>query len=560
MRPVGKHIAGMLANLTTVGLDPKKLELLGLSLGGVSMTFVAKNFQQITGRNISKLTALDPTGPCVRHLGPKDRLDPSDADFVLHIATNIGGYGIGTPVGHVSVYVNGGEYQLGALPSYLCDNLCSHIQAFLIWISVMENPGKFIMMQCDSQQQARDHNCFERKPMVTNTLDLYTDRNKPEQVIKEQNMLKMEKTLESINKVICVVVVIQLMCTLVTAVEYNETNEGYAQNFLPICPGAKKPAEIKPEHLSKLKIAVFAGGTLMYSKWTSYNYRNIKTLAMDPNIDFRRKTIVYCPGYMEYTALPVGRLLMLKYKNMGYNALTLEYVDFTSNIFPVVARVMRPVGKHIAGMLANLTAVGLDPKKLELLGVSLGGLSMTFVAKNFQQITGRNISKLTALDPSGPCVRHLGPKDRLDPSDADFVLHIATNIGGYGLGTPVGHVSVYVNGGEYQPGALPSYLCDNLCSHMQAFLIWISVMENPGKFIMMQCDSQQQARDHKCSKRKPMVKHSLDLYTDRNKPGIYYLATSSKYPYYLGKKGLKRSGSEFLNHISDLNVVDILRV
>ncbi|XP_063363392.1 phospholipase A1 member A-like [Cydia amplana] len=352
----------------------------------------------------------------------------------------------------------------------------------------------------------------------------------------------------------------QLMCALVTAVEYNETSEGYAQNFMPFCPGVGKPAEIKPEHLSKLKIAVLADGSLLFSKWTSYNYRNIKTLAMDPNIDFRRKTIVYCPGYTEHTRLPVGRFLMLQYKRLGYNVLIIEYIDFTTNIFPVVPRVLRPVGKHIAEMLANLTTVGLQPKKLELLGLSLGGVSMTFIAKSFQQITGRNISKLTALDPTGPCVRHLGPEGRLDPSDADFVLQVATNIGGYGLGTPVGHVSVYVNGGEYQPGAFPSYLCDNLCSHMQAFLIWISVMENPGKFVMMLCDSQQQARDHNCFERKPMVTNTLDLYTDKSKPGIYYLATSSKYPYYLGKKGLKRSGSEALNHISDLNAVDVLRV
>ncbi|XP_063363400.1 phospholipase A1 member A-like [Cydia amplana] len=277
-------------------------------------------------------------------------------------------------------------------------------------------------------------------------------------------------------------------------------------------------------------------------------------------MDLRRKTIVYCPGYLEYTAFPVGRVLMMQYKRLGYNMLILEYVHFTANIFPIVARLMRPVGKHVAELLANLTTVGLEPNKLELVGLSLGGVSMAFVAKNFQQITGKNISKLTALDPTGPCIRHLGPEDRLDPSDADFVLHVATNVGGHGIGTPVGHVSVYVNGGEYQPGALPSYLCDNLCSHLQAFLIWISVMENPGKFVMMLCDSQQQARDHNCFERKPMVTNTLDLYTDGNKPGIYYLATSPKYPYYLGKKGLKRSGAVILNHISDLNAVDVLRV
>ncbi|XP_047993780.1 phospholipase A1 member A-like [Leguminivora glycinivorella] len=374
-------------------------------------------------------------------------------------------------------------------------------------------------------------------------------------MIIEQKMISLK--MDSVTKVLCIAIV---MCNVVTAVEYNQTSEGYAQNFMPICPGVDKPAKIKPEHLSKLKIAAFAGGSLLFSKWTSYNHRNIKTLALDPNIDFRRKTIVYCPGYTEHTTLPVGRLLMLMYKRMGYNTLILEYIDFTTFIFPIVPRVMRPVGKHIARMLADLTTVGLNPKKLELLGLSLGGVSMTFIAKSFQEITGRNISKLTALDPTGPCVRHLGPKDRLDPSDADFVLHVATNTGGYGIGTPVGHVSVYVNGGEYQPAPVSLYLCDNICSHMQAFFLWISVLENPGKFMMLQCDSLPQARNHNCFERKPMVTNNLDLYTDKRKPGIYYLATSTKYPYYLGEKGLERSGSEALSHISELNAVDLLQV
>ncbi|XP_061714825.1 phospholipase A1 member A-like [Cydia pomonella] len=365
----------------------------------------------------------------------------------------------------------------------------------------------------------------------------------------------MEKILDT--KVICVVVM--LLCALVTTVEYNETNEGYAQNFMPICPGVGKPADIKPKNLGKIKIAVFDGGPILFSKWTSYNYRNIRTLVKDPNIDLRRKTIVYCPGYFEYTALPVGRILMMQYKRLGYNVLILEYVHFTTNIFPVVARLMRPVGKHVAALLANLTTVGLEPKKLELIGLSLGGVSMAFVAKNFQQMTGRNISKLTALDPTGPCVRHLGPEDRLDPSDADFVLHVATNSGGYGSSIPHGHVSVYVNGGEYQPGFVSMYMCDNVCSHLQAFFIWISALDNPGKFIMVQCDSQQQARDHNCFESN-LKTNTLDLYTDKNKPGIYYLATNTRYPYYLGKKGLKRSGAEILNHISHLNAVDVLRV
>lgn len=69
---------------------------------------------------------------------------------------------------------------------------------------------------------------------------------------------------------------------------------------------------------------------------------------------------------------------------------------------------MRPVGRHVAEVLAQLTADGLDPSKLELIGFSLGGQTVSFIAKNFQQITGRNVSKITSLEPSGPCFRNLG--------------------------------------------------------------------------------------------------------------------------------------------------------
>ncbi|XP_061714838.1 phospholipase A1 member A-like [Cydia pomonella] len=193
-------------------------------------------------------------------------------------------------------------------------------------------------------------------------------------------------------------------------------------------PNLSKPAEIKPEHLDNLKIEVLGNGSLLEAKWTSYNYHNVKALVKNPHVDFRRKTIVYAPGYFEPTAIPLGRNLMVLYKKLGYNVLLLEYVAFTSNIYPVVVRLSRPIGNHVGEMLAKLTTVGLDPKKLELVGLSLGGVIMPFIARGlFHQITGRKISSITALGPSGPCVRHLGPDQRLDPSDADFVLHIATN-------------------------------------------------------------------------------------------------------------------------------------
>lgn len=221
---------------------------------------------------------------------------------------------------------------------------------------------------------------------------------------------------------------------------------------------------------------------------------------------------------------------------------------------------MRPVGRHAAKMLIVLMEEGLDPKKLEIVGLSLGAHTMSYLAKKFQEITGKNISRLTGLDPSGPCFRNLGPEDRLDMSDADFVDVIKTNIDGYGLAAPTGHVNFYVNGGEYQPGDVLWMPCNVLCSHIRSYTLWIAALKHPGKFIALQCDSVQQARNRECYERKPLVTNLLGLNVDKSKEGIFYLATDNNYPYYLGEKGLKRENDFILRSLKMINEEAVIKM
>ncbi|XP_063535815.1 lipase member H-B-like [Cydia strobilella] len=354
-------------------------------------------------------------------------------------------------------------------------------------------------------------------------------------------------------KVICFAV---SFFVLAETLEYSRVGQGYHRGILPDCPGSTKPAEITPNSLRNLKISVFGSRASL----TTYSYYHVKRIARHPEIDFNKKTIIYVPGYLDLSAVPIRRSLVQLYQDLGYNVLILDYEAFDSGEMPVAARLMPPVGKHVAEMLSNLTTLGLDPKKLELVGLSLGGQAISFIAKNYREITGRNISSLTALDPAGRCFRHLGPHQRLDPSDADFVLSIATNMDEMGIATPVGHVTFYVNGGEFQPADLWWLPCDTLCSHVKSYILWLSALINPGKFVGLQCDSIQQARDFNCFDRKPLVTNTMDLYTDRSKPGIYYLSTLHKYPYYLGKEGVYRSSEPVLKQLSYLNVADKLLV
>lgn len=221
---------------------------------------------------------------------------------------------------------------------------------------------------------------------------------------------------------------------------------------------------------------------------------------------------------------------------------------------------MRPVGIHAAEMLANLTRIGLNPKKLEVIGLSLGAQTMSFIAKNYRLQTGMNISRLTGLDPSGPCFRNLGPEDRLDESDADFVDVVNTNIDGYGMGAPVGHVNFYVNGGEYQPNILIWLPCNILCSHIRSYTIWVAALQHPNTFIAMQCESVQHARERKCFDKTPSVTNVLGLKTDRSKKGVFYLGTYGAYPYFMGEKGLEKESEPFESNLEELNRDDLIEI
>ncbi|XP_053607007.1 pancreatic lipase-related protein 2-like isoform X2 [Plodia interpunctella] len=356
-----------------------------------------------------------------------------------------------------------------------------------------------------------------------------------------------------------VVPVLTILASSVNAFISNKTLEGYPAGFLPDCPGSLKPVTISKENLRYVEIYV-SGAKAPQGKRILYTYQTMAAMAKDPTMDYSRRTLFYIGGYMDTADYPLGTTMEIFYKKKGYNVWLLDALRFMINEYPVAARAMLGVADRVAEMLAYLTATTkFDPKKLDMIGVSLGGHTISFIAKRFTKLTGMKISRLTGLDPAGPCFRDHDPEGRLDDSDADFVDVIKTNIEGYGMAAPIGHVNIYVNGGEFQPGDFYWLTCSTFCSHIRAFTLWVAALFSPpNSFIAMKCDSVQEARDHKCYKRKPLETNVLGPDVDRNKTGIYYLATSNFFPYYLGKGGLKKNSDYFTKRLKEINSMDVL--
>jgi len=132
----------------------------------------------------------------------------------------------------------------------------------------------------------------------------------------------------------------------------------------------------------------------------------------------------------------------------------------------------RVVAAQVAKVVQQFHAEGLSLDDVHLIGHSLGAHTCGEVGKFFNGKVGR----ITGLDPASPGYEDLDFV-KLDATDAQFVDAIHTDgrdnqksttdklmCGGLGTMDVSGHVDVYVNGGEGQPGCkkLTAGMCDYL--------------------------------------------------------------------------------------------------
>ncbi|CAH2056882.1 unnamed protein product, partial [Iphiclides podalirius] len=340
---------------------------------------------------------------------------------------------------------------------------------------------------------------------------------------------------------------VSVLFLLSVVVADRRAEEGYPRGLTSFCPGSTKPASIPRSQLKYLFFVVQGKG----GSRKTYTYWDAKNIASDPRVDLSRKTVVVAIGYLDSTNFPISSIFAKEYVARGYNVILVDNQRFATVHYFLASRLMRPVGLHVAEVLAQLTQSGLDPSRLELLGFSLGAHTASYTAKNYQLLTGRNISRIYGLEPAGPCFRDLGSADRLAASDADFVQVVHTNIDGFGMAARMGHVDFYVNGGEFQPSDLNLFPCTTTCSHFKVLFYWLAALRHPDGFVAIQCESIQQARDASCYGRAPQT-NLMGPNADDTKPGIFYLSTGKHFPFYLGRKGLREEYAAW-RRISDIN-------
>ncbi|XP_017954813.1 vitellogenin-2-like [Drosophila navojoa] len=182
------------------------------------------------------------------------------------------------------------------------------------------------------------------------------------------------------------------------------------------------------------------------------------------------------------------------------------------------------IGDYISLGLKQLTDAN-PSAEIHLIGHSLGAHIMAFAARQYQNLTGRLVDRVTGLDPAKPCFKAQSRSDGKASDIARFVDVIHTNAGLLGEDSPVAHADFYPGGDDpIQNGCIFFE-----CSHSRA-IEYFAESVYPGQeqnFLASKCSSMENMRAKACSS-----SHSVMGYeVDKNATGIYYLEVNSKPPF-----------------------------
>uniref|UniRef100_A0A8B9NGH6 triacylglycerol lipase n=1 Tax=Accipiter nisus TaxID=211598 RepID=A0A8B9NGH6_9AVES len=144
----------------------------------------------------------------------------------------------------------------------------------------------------------------------------------------------------------------------------------------------------------------------------------------------------------------------LQKREKDANVVVVDWLSLAHQLYTDAVNNTQIVGKSIARLLDWLQENPLfQLENVHLIGYSLGAHVAGFAGNHVHGTIGR----ITGLDPAGPMFEGVDPSKRLSPDDANFVdvLHTYTRetLGvSIGIQMPVGHVDIYPNGGDFQPG------------------------------------------------------------------------------------------------------------
>ncbi|XP_053530736.1 lipase member H isoform X4 [Ictalurus punctatus] len=251
-------------------------------------------------------------------------------------------------------------------------------------------------------------------------------------------------------------------------------------------------------------------GTNLYVRLLLYTRANLDCGLELPHHNFTkvplfhvtRPTTFVIHGYRPTGAPPIwiNHITRLLAEQADMNVLVVDWNRGAANLnyFTAVANTRR-TATNITAFIRRMTDEGACLDSIHLIGVSLGAHVAGFIGA----MLGGQVGRITGLDPAGPMFAGVPPEERLDPTDAQFVDVLHTDMNSFGLQGANGHIDFYANGGLDQPGCPKTIFSGKsyfVCDHQRSVFLYLCSLNRTCRLTAFPCSTYTDFINGQCSR------------------------------------------------------------
>ncbi|XP_078032903.1 pancreatic triacylglycerol lipase-like [Augochlora pura] len=243
------------------------------------------------------------------------------------------------------------------------------------------------------------------------------------------------------------------------------------------------------------------------------------------HFDPKKPTKLVTHGWVNSEGSDAFRLIRDAYLQHGdFNVIAIDWSTITLRPYIWATKRVVMVAQYSASMIDFLQSQGMNLSQLTVVGHSLGG----HVAGLSAHYAKGQVANVVALDPALPEFYSANKGARVSRGDAEYVAVIHSNAAVLGFEKAIGDVDFYPNGGSLQSGCIT-----NTCSHLRSYEYFAESINSKKGFEAVKCDTYFNFRKGACNSNSKTFMGGL--HPDRKVRGTYFLHTSKKAPFALGR-------------------------